>query len=216
MMFLNCGWHNLRSFGNSKIVKSNYVWIVIIPIIAKIINAIQLKLVEVNSPYILDVSFPFSWIELFMVSIFFAIASIVFNIRCPSLIKDNENYSDFQSSGKTTQHLVDYFESCCRSMGSHCKVKDIIDYVSSKDNEEPVAGKILISISKNEDRKNGTFDYFLDPENICSLFWFVYDQTDKQFRLSFIFSGGMFLSGLLMLLWINIQNILFVFDYVVQ
>jgi len=89
-------WVAMRTFGQSKILKSSYFWFVFVPICSKIIQHV---------PDLVAIGLPFSWKAMFFASVSFTLASILFSWRCPALIRDFAIPADFTAQGWTPYHI---------------------------------------------------------------------------------------------------------------
>ncbi len=105
------GWSSLRALGTSRTVKSSYLWLMLVPVIAKCLSAVN----EVTTFTILGanisvpLSLPFSWKAFFFAALSFAMADLVWHIKCPDIIKKYSNYADFVSQGRTVLDAKYYF-----------------------------------------------------------------------------------------------------------
>ncbi len=100
------GWKSLRSMGTSKILRSSYWWIMTVPIAAKVIAQIQqqqINLMGVKIP--VPLSLPFSWCYFYWASLAFSGASLIFSIRCPTLISEFADGHAFLSRGGHTSEM---------------------------------------------------------------------------------------------------------------
>lgn len=104
------GWQNLKSAAKLPFVGSMYIWIFLVPIAATALENIP----ETGSFLIfgenirLNLSLPFSWVVFYFSALAFAAANVLFKVGCPSIIKENESFSDFKASRKGITHLDKY------------------------------------------------------------------------------------------------------------
>lgn len=103
-------WQILKSAVRLPFVSSMYVWIFLVPIAAKALKNIPDSgtFAIFGQTMQLTLSLPFSWVAFYFAAVFFAIANLLFKIRCPSIIQDNDSFSDFQASRKDIMHLDKY------------------------------------------------------------------------------------------------------------
>ncbi|GEK46237.1 hypothetical protein HPA02_05200 [Bisbaumannia pacifica] len=103
-------WQNLKSAARLPFVGSMYIWIFIVPIAAKALESIP----ETGAFTIfgqdirLNLSLPFSWVVFYFSALAFAVANVLFKVRCPSIIQENDSFSDFAASRKGITHLDKY------------------------------------------------------------------------------------------------------------
>lgn len=96
------GWDELRNEGNSRLVKSCYVWLFVVPLVANILDPMPDKY---RLPVWLDpgqqeisLALPFKWGVLYFAAFFFAVGQFVFALRCPSIVKRYANFHEFRSA----------------------------------------------------------------------------------------------------------------------
>lgn len=101
-------WSNLTRYSDSKFVSSAYVWLFIVPIIAKaasnIGNTFTLELS--SQTLIFDLQLPFSWLLLFTAALIFTACNLLYAFFCPDLIKEVRDLGEYKSQGKTINHLL--------------------------------------------------------------------------------------------------------------
>ncbi|EGR1505114.1 hypothetical protein ACV8VM_004632 [Vibrio parahaemolyticus] len=100
-------WLVLSEIKRSKVVSSMLIWMLITPILAKMlgsINAINLSFIETDGNFTL--SLPFSWQVFFFCALFFTIANLIFSYKCPSLIGKYQNYAQFQERDDSLYLLI--------------------------------------------------------------------------------------------------------------
>ncbi|MDD9200867.1 hypothetical protein PVK61_16725, partial [Aliivibrio sp. S2MY1] len=96
-------WSLIRSIGDSKIVQSSFIWLLIVPISARLLSNVDdvINMTVFGSNVNLTTSLPFSWQLLFGAACFFTIANIIYNAFCPEIFRQYKNYSEFKEHGKT-------------------------------------------------------------------------------------------------------------------
>ncbi len=102
-------WLNIADIGNSKIVKSMLIWMLITPVFAKLLGSVStasFTFLHLDNPIVLGL--PFSWQVFFFCALSFTIANIIFSYKCPDLIKKYKYYSDFESRDNSLYLLINY------------------------------------------------------------------------------------------------------------
>lgn len=95
-------WQDLRRLPNNKIIRSMGIWIIVVPVSAKILsNEYFLKF---------DLSLPFTWYCFFFSALCFSLGNLVFTLKCPIIVKENDSLDDFNREGKIKKHLIKYAE----------------------------------------------------------------------------------------------------------
>ncbi|MGB5321475.1 hypothetical protein [Lutimonas sp.] len=104
-------WSILWSISNSKIVRSSYVWFVLVPVIARILNNIEriLTFQILNEKITITMELPFYWQLFFFAATFFSLANLVYIFRCPDILKKYQAFSDFQKEGQTSFQLIEIY-----------------------------------------------------------------------------------------------------------
>lgn len=95
------GWSNLRTLGESRMVRSSYYWLVLVPICARLLEKVvsPLKFRAFGGEHQVDLTLPFSWYLLYFSALAFASGALLYRIYCPSIISEFANFSQFRDSG---------------------------------------------------------------------------------------------------------------------
>ncbi len=106
-------WSKLKALQQNKLVKTSYIWILIVPFLSKFFSKISDNLVFniQGKVYELDLILPFSWKIFFISALLFTFANMLFYLFAPRIVKEYEGYGDFEAQGKTYKKLEDYFSS---------------------------------------------------------------------------------------------------------
>lgn len=93
-------WSALRRLGESAVVRSSRVWLLLVPIAAKMLQPVQgIHTVDIlGSSFSVNLKLPFSWQMLFAASLCFACGTFIYDKYCPKLIRLYRTYSDFVES----------------------------------------------------------------------------------------------------------------------
>jgi len=112
------GWEVLKSINDNKIVKSSYVWLVVVPFVAKLTSKLEntLSLNLAGKIYSIDLTLPFSWQLFFISALAFVMGNIIVLIFCPRIIKDYSNANEFIATGLYQGELYRYMNSELRMM----------------------------------------------------------------------------------------------------
>ncbi len=103
-------WLSISEIGNSRVVRSMLIWMIITPVLAKAfssVNSVNFSIFKTDQAIIL--SLPFSWQVFFFCALSFTIANIIFLIKCPPLIRKYNNYADFEGKDNSLYLLVNHF-----------------------------------------------------------------------------------------------------------
>jgi len=108
---LDLPWLSLRDIQKSKFISSMYIWLIIVPIAAKLLSKINNELVftAFDQEIHIVLSLPFSWQAFFFCSLCFSFANTVVLVFCPKVIKEHLSFSGFRGDGKSDNQLEEYF-----------------------------------------------------------------------------------------------------------
>lgn len=106
-------WNKLSKIGKLRIINRTYIYLIIVPIVAKIFEKVSspLSVPFMGPEFQLTLELPFSWKLIYLAALVFTIASILFNGFIPNMIEENNSYGDFLASNKTISHLSDYLDN---------------------------------------------------------------------------------------------------------
>jgi len=109
---LRIRWSDVRALGQNRLVRSSFVWIAIVPAAARI--ALSLKERVTDPPWakgmVESLHLPFSWQLLFWAAVCFTFGTVVYDRRCPAIVRDHADLGSFQRAGMGTGHALDYAE----------------------------------------------------------------------------------------------------------
>jgi len=181
-------WSQLNALGESRILRSSYLWLVLVPVAAKFIDVLPKEFEAFSTSIRMDFELPFSWTLFYFSSVAFAAASLLYATRCPSVVKFHRHAADFAAKGKSFDHLIAF----ASELG------------------EPLRGKLIKKIEY--DRAH------LRPEAltevIYKLFWNVYAKADSRRRQSRALCGVLYVVGFVLIGIVMAQNFLYVIEAV--
>jgi hypothetical protein len=84
-----------------------YVWIFIVPVTAKVLSGTNdlARITVFDYSFELHLALPFSWQLFYFSALFFALATVIYRLRCPKFIQEYSSYSSFTAEGKKEWHL---------------------------------------------------------------------------------------------------------------
>jgi hypothetical protein len=203
----------MRSLGDSRLVKSSFIWLLIVPVTARLLSSMDevVNLTIFGSQINLTTSLPFSWQLLFGSACFFTIANIIYSICCPEILREYKNYSEFKEHGKTLLQINSAIKSMTWSNESKGVKKDYVLVLGSYFKNYCCGGK-----AKSESELNKSFDSFDNIERANhaqvsnNAFYFtqtIADEYNGKAIKCCLFSYSL---GLLLISIIAIQNIVYV------
>lgn len=87
-----------------------YIWIFLVPIAARLLENVEEAATVTIFSYTFEaqLTLPFSWLVFYFSAIAFAAANLIFQIRCPDIVKEHSDYSEFKQSNMGIEHLDRY------------------------------------------------------------------------------------------------------------
>jgi len=222
-------WKIIKNFADIKLVKLSYIWIIIVPILAKLLMKIGDVLpIEIgNITFNINLSLPFSWQMFFFAALSFSLAQLIFNLVCPEIVKDFKNQREFQNDGKTVIQLGSYVKDLvfCRNNNDYKKRGVFLNFVE-KDHKMGIAENIAKAylIHLNEGQKsniNSSANDFLtvtdtlrnlSSERKKAIFEYVYTVCKVQKPITRIIVVFLYMLGFILSAVVLLQNIISVFD----
>src|SRR6266404_1085106 len=89
-------WSDLRGLGTNPVLKSSYFWLAFVPIAAKLLLQLKQPFVfkVLGKEHMLYLHLPFSWYIFYFSAVAFAIATALFGLFCPRIIKRYSSFAD--------------------------------------------------------------------------------------------------------------------------
>lgn len=175
-----------------------YIWIFLVPVIARLFEQVgeSAILTIFNYTFEAQLTLPFSWVIFYFSAIFFAVANILFQIRCPQIVKDHSGYSDFAQSNKGVQHLDGYlFQAGMNWEGLRQELAQQDFYF------EEIA----------EVTNSGSDDNLLRK-----MFWVIYNRAEKIRKTSKAITFSFYIIGFFLISIVVMQNVVFVIRYLLK
>ncbi|UII69090.1 hypothetical protein LVW35_15460 [Pseudomonas sp. HN11] len=112
MKIFNRKWSQISHIHNTGAVKSLYVWLFIVPILAKALSEVpaEVNFLIAGQPIPIKMELPFSFFCFYLSAFFFVLSNLIFQFKCPQLIKDHSSWRSFAEHGKGKEHLSDYVD----------------------------------------------------------------------------------------------------------
>ena len=91
-------WSQLRTLGNSRLIRTSYFWIVFVPLCAKVLAPFHgtHTFRVLGADVTLDIDLPFSWKVFYFMALAFSAASATYTIRCPSIIRLYDSFTAYR------------------------------------------------------------------------------------------------------------------------
>jgi hypothetical protein len=168
-------WNTVHELGTSKMVASSFIWLVLIPVIARGFTAAEQK-------YQLQVYIPINFLLLYLAALFFAFASGLFYLFCPEIIKRAPHFGSFIEGGYTALDLKKWFHTLSKRYDQKINAHILCHFLDH-------VGKGNLTTKQDEERDSGIagphlLDAFwnlpLDPDNLPSIYDMVRNTANKE------------------------------------
>lgn len=146
----NFRWEKYKSFFQITIFKYLVMWFSLVPIVANIIQNLPDKY-EVTlgtQAYFISLTLPFNWQLLWISSVFFVIALVVYHIFCPNFISKYNSFKDYESYSHDPRWVAWEASMLWPKMTDEQK-KKFISRLQVKEYSSEIDGEGSFIISKN-------------------------------------------------------------------
>lgn len=111
-------WGALGTLGKSRALNTSFLWLLIVPLAAKLIGALHDPALYNNGGLgvLARMELPFSWKLFYWSAALFAVGGVLYRLFCPRLIRDYSSYGEFRHDGRGAQYLLAYSESRTRNI----------------------------------------------------------------------------------------------------
>ena len=222
-------WRQLRGWGNSKLIKSSYLWLLVVPIAAKMLMPIAgtRDFTAFGTQLEITIALPFQWWVFYFMAVFFAVGQAIYACACPTLIKSFGSFLDYRKAHSGITLLSQWIwipvdDSLRLSDRKSCiySIRHVFDSVAkSKDQEE------LVSVFQGFDGVEeddvqwaqicGMFDDLLPKyatEPIVSDIFDTLSQTVAKLHRGWTYASTLcFVEGFTLFLVVMLQYLMFVF-----
>lgn len=102
-------WSLLKTYGTSRILRSSYYWILIVPMAARALRNVRgpYHASVFNSQFTFELVLPFSWQMFYWSAVSVGIATLIYSVRCPELVQRYASFADFSEPGRGQRELFD-------------------------------------------------------------------------------------------------------------
>src|SRR2546427_7666401 len=94
-------WDSLSRVGQVQALKTSYFFFLVVPVLARLLSHVGKDHVIsiLGAQFHIHLDLPFSWKVFYFASVFFSLGALIYQIRCPAIIKDFRNFADFKAQG---------------------------------------------------------------------------------------------------------------------
>lgn len=110
-------WRSLERIGTSKLIASSYVWIVFVPVLAKLCDKVSgehtINLGIFKEALVINLDLPFSWKMFFFMALAFSVGKALYSMRCPQLLRFFKSYAEFRERHPGSWLLALWVTAAC-------------------------------------------------------------------------------------------------------
>jgi hypothetical protein len=195
-------WDKLRTIQNSKIIGSTYVWLFVVPLVAKFLSKINdsIKITIDGNVYEFILTLPFSWESFFYSSLCFVLGNIIYLVLAPELIKDFKDYGEYTGSRRNINHLSRYMTEKYKRHLAKIREKESED----SRNYEKLRRVAGITTGDKSQKVTRTEE---------DQFWALYDYLNTEYHYFRYICSALYIIGFVLFSWVIIRNIFWVLTH---
>ena len=200
--FITWTWDTIKGFGATKALKSSYVFLFVVPVVAR---ALQSAPESIAIPFSekeieLTLSLPFSWVVLFASACLASLGNIIYATMCPALVKQYEGFPDYRDAERDGTHLRETVKSLALT-AQDGTTREQLDSIQELYNDNPA----------NLDDLDQSL---IGHRTLSSVnFYFVRDSANLAKPVMRLVASIAYFGAFVCLGVIAIQNIWYVVDY---
>jgi hypothetical protein len=104
-MFLG-HWQFFKDFFQIAFLRYLLFWFAIVPIFVKLLSGLPEKFQIPGTEHFLSLTLPFTWWLLWLASLFYFIAFVLFHVFCPQFIKRYPSYTEYKNHGHSPRWVI--------------------------------------------------------------------------------------------------------------
>lgn len=212
-------WSRLTEMGNSRILRTSFIWFLAVPPLANLFSRIgpELQISVLGTDWTLRFDLPFSWKVFYFAAAAFTVATTLFYFRCPEIIRRYDSFAQFDAEGKGSRQVRDYFlDFLARRRLDQVSGAVVTGYLTEFTHEYSEPG-MQGSLSDVEVEHRGhlidlVIESHLDSALVSDAFWYVRSIANRANPISAIVCGVFFLLGFGLIAVVLVQNFIYVWD----
>lgn len=212
-------WSSLRAAGNSRVLRSSYLWIVFVPIVAKVFSNVDAIAITVGEQgYHLSLTLPFSWTIFFYSAVLTSIANAAYSFFCPHIIKGFDSPEEFKSSGRSVDQLRREFVVLLARWHRRARPEEVVNNVREFVDgfcKAPASGEDLASVQALSWNAVPLVNRAeIQETKFSDAFWFIRQEfADRLYPIARGTCAVFYLGGFLLIGWLLLSNIKFVVSF---
>lgn len=223
-------WSALKRYGTSRILRSSYYWILIVPIVARALRNVRGPY-EANifgSRFEFELVLPFSWQMFYWSAVCVGLATLIYSFRCPDVIQRYERFDDFIGPGRGQRQLFDLLRELLINRthvwrSNHWPIRTqrwLHDFlVLGARGDRTRAAKEMAVIEQEGELSEQALDRVtIIPANdvLTQAFWAARGMAEWSRFWSRAVCAGLYLLGFLLFLVVLLQNAVYVYSWGIE
>jgi hypothetical protein len=190
--------------GRLRILRTSYLWFVLVPILAQCLAKIDRELVItiLDHKFTIIADLPFSWKAFFFSAVFFAAATAIYSFWCPEIIRDYRNFEHYKQDGESQLQLKIPIARHATITGTNDDLVTFAQQFCSGNGQ--LSPHTLLT------------DFEIDTRKMPDAFQFVRSVTSMWNWPARFICAACYGIGYLFLLWVSVRTILFVILFTVE
>lgn len=105
---INWTWDTLKGFGSAQALKSSYVFLFVVPVVARALSRIppHVTVPLWGKTFEIPTALPFSWVLLFACACLASIGNIMYVVACPRLVREFADFPSFTGAARSGVYLL--------------------------------------------------------------------------------------------------------------
>ena len=205
--FWQPAWTDLRKLGASKVIRSSYFWFLFVPIAAKFVSQLPdpLRVSIFGHTLLLHLELPFNWFLFYFSAVCFALASGLYSVFCPKIIKEHSDFTSFYKAGEGSAALIKLMPPTLLTGHDRDLAQKLIDAAFRSPLAAPAA-----EIRENPGKAAIELLPRIRREELTDLFDLARTKQDRDFSFLLNMAFVLYVSGFLLLGLVGLQGFKYV------
>jgi hypothetical protein len=204
-------WSVLNGLGQSRWMRTSYFWFLFVPIAAKAVDW-SVRIGETQLSF--DVNLPFSWRVFYFSAVAFALASFLYQVFCPGFVRDYASFADFAEQGKGDRQLGEYVLNIIQQSDDqlvHPQTRAFLGEFLMSATDPKEVWDALPNERNLADVRRTLSGIRISEDQMPDAFWLAHSYADRRKPLLRALCTALYGIGFALLVYVMIQNIIFVF-----
>jgi hypothetical protein len=198
-------WENISRLGKKKMINTISIWTIIVPIVVKwiIIAENNISFEIFKAKFQLDIQIGLNFYLFYFSSVCFAFGSILYGIMCPSIIKNYSSFAEYIDKENSYEKLKKLMIELYSKKYSPLENAAVISIYLERYCEYPNRDRLLDYPGWKQKIEASLLKSGMLPE----AFSYVKNEGNKGYSLVRIVCMSLYLFGLVILMYVFIDNV---------